>query len=581
MNENKNKNQNKNGSKGKRTTRGGKSSGSRRGNNNRRNGQNKAKEDQIPTDDKGIVTSDANRIVTGATDSNDVEWYSRITPLLDDVAGLSFSQVAGLPYDVYNKFKTSNFKSPDNGADHTPGMMHMRLMPTIGVTTRPDDAANVAAQQIYTTIRSKVKNTLKYDKTDVMLLIMAMDSAYMLYNALVRAYKTFKTVNYMNRYIPNDLLYVQGFAPDLAAHLADFKTQLDYFAYRLASVCIPNVYDIIKRHSWLFSHVYKDAEGDFAQMYLFIPDGVYVFKEGTDNKPNYLEYTLWETLFGISSGEKIKSVEQIRRAIDTVLAPILGSEDVGTISGNLLDAYGDGNLIKIMAVNEEPLEPVYNAEVLLQMSNATLPDLERNDVQSNQVANNITVNYSDLINGPYLVHQPTTPSTSVLAVTKRRLNYIDMKPTPGLNMVATRLVTQNAISNPNSLYSCGTEIVTECGIWTKAAGGGSTVGSGLGFWQIFGTLVGTADAAQGSWIGTANELCLLSQFDWHPPVFAYSADAATQYTFVGISQDTNTMILLDVDEIKRLNDVAVMSEFVTQGFPGQLANTGSLQSTAP
>ena len=254
---------------------------------------------------------------------------------------------------------------------------------------------------MYTIVRKANSGAVNYDKTDLMMTIIAMDNAYMLYEILLRAYRTIGKYDPNSRYMPDGLMFAQGFAPALQSELANFRGVLDLFCYQLGSINIPDEFDFIKRHSWMFTNVYADAASSKAQLYMYKPNGLYVWKEGSGNKPTYLEWTPWANLF--NTGEPISTVDQIQYAIDKVMQPILGSADIGTISGDIAKAFNESGMIQFQPVSQyEAIEPVYSMEVIQQMMNSFIVGTELHTGTTGKYnANDVYVDYSNTTSGPF------------------------------------------------------------------------------------------------------------------------------------------------------------------------------------
>lgn len=516
-------------------SRGGRSRNRNRGRNN--------KEMEVNIKDAKINTEDLPHIVSSAKGNNDPSWYTHIYPLVGDVASVPFNIPVG---NFFNPIISGDINET---ATIIPGILTLRLAPTCGTSTSPTSAVNIAAQQIYTLDRAKNSGATNYDKTDLMMTILAMDSAYMLFEDAVRAYKLLGSYNYMNRYLPNGLLQALGWDPkDLNGKMADFRAAINLFAYELASINVPDQFDFIHRHSWLFTNVYKDSNSSRAQMYAFVPDGFYKWTEGQDNEATHLEYVTR------NAGQTLESFIELKNSL---MQPLLGSQDVGTISGDLAKAFGEGGMIKIQPIEEHAfLEPVYNQEVLLQIANAVVYD----NIQYQNM--NIEVMLTDLTSGPYIYAQPSVVGSGnnqpkYRAAVKPFLNFPDGAAiTPENVLVATRLAS--ACDASGSIISSGTEIAVGMTVWSYA-----NTSTGL---QLIANVVGSNFklwATPG--LSQLTQELELSKFDWCPARY-YWAMLSNVETYMGTMIDINDYRLLESETIDNLNEVAVMSEFAVKDY---------------
>lgn len=559
-------------------------SNQRRNRNNRNN--KKPKETEINVQDTNINTEDLPHVITTSKKNNDPSWYTHIYPLVGDYASLPFAISNGLSYEIRsgitgvggsgNKYHEFPITTRYRAAGVTPGIMTFTIMPSIGVSDSPTSAPNIAAQQIYTLDRKANSGAVNYDKTDVMMTVVAMDSAYMLYEELLRVYRILGMYNYQNRYLPNALLESLGFSSKLTNHYSDLRGVLDQFAYQLGAVNIPDQFDFIHRHSWLFTNVYKDSESSKAQLYAYLPGYYYVWQEGQNEEPTILKLTSRSTLYGVANSAEtttlIETIDQIQTAINNIMIPILGSQDIGTISGDLAKAFGESGMIKISPVIEhEALNPIYSPEVIEQMSNASV---HRLTPQGNGC--DIRPNLDNLVAGPYLEHVPSfIASNSVLASIGRKhlLNYRMLSPSPENNMVATRLInTFESDRNKTgimSISSCGTEIVTDCKMWYFPYNTRTGQLNEHPFDQPFeqDRLLGIEDLTAETTtirtrtiVDTVQQMIVSSKFDNCPTQYIYSFTGAilvpgtNNLTIWGHVQDDNEYTMLDRQTIENLND---------------------------
>lgn len=551
---------------------------------------------EISVKNDSIAANSMPHVITDSKASNDPSWYTHIYPLAKDVASLSFNIPTGQIFDPtidagsnYPEgwdgekfFWTKASGMPNYGFNSVPGIMVMEVAPILGQCMDPNDAANLAAQQQYTLVRKANSGAINYDKTDLMMLNLAMDSAYMLYEYLLRGYRTFGMYKTMNRYMPDALLDAQGFSPSLYTQLANFRTLLDMFAYNLASINVPDQFDFIRRHSWLFTNVYKDSPLDKASMYLFRPDGFYVWTEGVDSQPTYLDYKARRALFGLIDTDLISSLDQIKNAIDTIMMPILGSQDVGTISGDLAKAFGEGGMIKIKPVEDhEALLPVFDMEVISQIENANIFHKPTN-LQ-------VTQHLDNTIAGPYLKQDVRLHTAdAVKRFIKPLLNLHIESPTPEDVVVATRFIGRVGaprISNDEAsisyfeVDSLGTEIITSCFVYQYSLLPGSETQRRIKTVSITQEvpvcdLVNVGAPIPGILAHNLAEIStVISAFAHHPTIYLIGAQTVQSTTvsspgvFAGTIQDYDNYVWLESDTIRNLNDAAVLSEFAVKDYP--------------
>lgn len=553
----------------------------KRSNNRQRKGKNYNVSDESTNDRRVSDSNQRPNVVTHATVDNDPKWYTNISPLVSDYASVPYSIPNGMPYKMVSKNSFSYVKTDGTKAvkdyEVTPGIMALDVAPIMGISVSDTSAPNLAAQQLYTKIRKANSGAINYDKTDVMMTVLAMDSAYMLYETLLRAYRMLGTYSAVNRYLPDGLLYASGFSPALAEDLTAFRGILDLFAYKLVTIPIPDQFDFIHRHSWLFTNVYKDDDINRAQLYLYKPSLLYVWTEGASSEElPYLKATPFLDLFE-TNGQPVSTLAQITKAIDKVMTPILGSQDIGTIAGDIMKAFGDAGMIQIKPAEDYAwLEPVYSEEVLIQMANASF----LNDGYYWEIKNwHIKVEPSNTITGPYLTQKlplgviTSTGSTSghfndvLRGLRNTILNMPSDNVTPELNMVATRLCftigVDPDVENGFCIESAGTEVVTRINIWTAES---DKNGNCMPM-----TAQSFVPLEQNRFTGLSWKfVSKWSKFKYKPTIYMFDSSDMSSATpvvwYEGHLQDDSNYTVLTDDQLRRMNDVAIMSEYTLASY---------------
>lgn len=536
----------------------------------------RSKEVEVDVARDRINRADLPHTVTTAMKNNDPSWYGHIYPVVNDVASLPFNQQTGL-YE--NVMPDSVNMAVEAGYNHKvqfdmtsrsiPGIMTFSVDPLV-VANGPTDPINVAAQQMYTLTRKANSGAINYDKTDLIMLVQAMDSAYMLYEDLLRVYRLFGSYDYMNRYLPDAVIAALGYSPSLRKQLSNFRGVLDMFAYQLASINIPDQFDFIHRHSWLFTNVYKDADNSRAQLYAYKMNGLYVWTEGVGDQPTHLEHVSRNTLFRQNQTPSyVSSLDDIQHAIDRVMQPLLGSQDVGTISGDLAKAFGDAGMINIRPVaDHESLFPVYDMEVINQMMNASIAPFVN--------FGNVNANYEDTTSGPYIEAHAYTPDVDFSTTHNYLLNYHGLEPTPEMNLVATRFMyvaSSKLESIPwgtgvgRRILSAGTEIISDCRVWVFDTNSQGIIDvDNPGDWELEQHVI-LSKTPESDFLH--NNISMLTMFDNHPTVYMYAQiGEAPNITdeLRGYLQDIDNHVWLTADDVVRLNQCAVLSEYAVKDY---------------
>lgn len=506
-------------------------------------------------------------IITNGSKDNDASWYMNLDNIAKDYATLPFSNVVGLPSVNERPGMGNVFGNPQSVA---PGLMTIKFIPTIGsVEEGPVSPINIAAQQIYTLVRSANSGRVNYDKTDLIMLIMAMDSAYMLYEDLLRAYRVLSTFNSVNRFYPLSILNGLGYSQTLQTRLADFRGLLDMFAYKLSAINIPDQLDVVKRHSWMCTNIYLDDENTKAQSYAFVPKWIYKWTEGVGDNPTKLVHTVLHP----NDTTTVLDYDDIATLIDTIMNPLLGSEDVGIMTGDMNKAFGEAGMIKIAPVEDyAALVPVYSKEVNLQIRNlfSTTGDISSTPNASGDIEQVLT----NTVTGPYvrqvLAHSSSESDYGLRKINRPILNFIDEDTTPENVMVATRLMSldnEAGSGGISTLHTYGTEVVDKMYIWQLNP---SQVLHATTFDQ-------DVSAQRGNVIGEPIQrmmevTSIISSFHSSPYNYMYvydrdnSSGVISNIAFCGTTANLCNYIYLEDETLRNIHRSAVMSLFTVKDY---------------
>lgn len=474
---------------------------------------------------------------------NDVSWYAKNDAMLRDAASYSYNSPLGkaIPWDSIYNVNSGNLDGYP--PDSIPGIDVLSFVPTIGVSVSSASPANLAAQNIYTYVRYMNSGSKNYDQADLMIYLLAMDSIYMVWNWLKRFYGYARIYSQKNMYMP------RGFAmgdcvnlEDAAANLADFRMQLNALAARISSFCVPAVMPLFIRHSWMVSNLYKDADNDKAQIYMFTPAIFYQYDEtGSQYGGKLVAKPLLKAITSLLTYSQI--VTQLNAAIDAIAY----SEDIGVMSGDILKAYGQDKLFKISPVEPDyEVIPVYNEEVLNQIHNSTL------------VNTSTSPGVLDITQDPntgYLIWNPTFNQESLIQL-QAFVNMPWNDVAPANTMVATRLTAlRKSVGNgKNQFLAVGSEFIKgRYMLWL--ADDGSYTRREYGNTIILNDTVGDDNNFAASIIAG------VSNFDWHPLMPILIDEGEKGFRLCGIVGDVTNYTVISGYSMEQLHTTALLSEF--------------------
>lgn len=527
----------------------------------------KSKKTEIDIPDSDINVADLG-IRGRSRKDNDVSWYAKNEALLRDSASFAYgiplgTAINSVPQANFSQFGGTTI-SATGLAKVIPGVCAVHFVPTIGMSDDTYSAANLAARNIYSFVRHANSGSANYDSPDLMMYLLATDSCFSFYAMMVRAYGLMRTYSATNRYLPKVLVESMRLNyNDLMTKLAEFRYFINQYAVKLGSLCVPGDMSYIERHIWMNSYVYTDSASWKAQNYLYVQDAFYTFVEQTEG-PGYLEYTDWVTNSGSNMG-----LNEIIAFANALIEPLLASEDIGIMSGDILKAFGRDNLFYVNMIAEDyTVLPAYSAEVLSQIENTIVLGEPSASTTLSTYSRNITQDVTGPTAGAIRQHffwevsattaTPGYRSQIAALALPRILNMHKDEVSAGDTMVATRMmniVTQLGYSTePSPGYAvweveqCGSEICVSVEISYIVPG----AARGRYNLNTYGIIVPTTQAS----ITQA----ALASFDWAPQfavVYYQSSGSQVQ----GYTTDFDNYTVLTSNDLTRMHDAALLSEF--------------------
>lgn len=321
---------------------------------------------------------------------NDTSYYSHNPELLNIAGKYSFASALGMYtpfgtdvnstvnsafdshlYRILNEQTTSTPLPLWASVLDVPGIMTLELSLVPGFSSGTTSAVNIAARNLYTATRKEQTGQFVFDAVDEMMFAITMDNLNCFYVWMQRLYGIMNNYQVLNRYVPDALIRANHVDPvDLRKHKADLLYYMEQFAVYVRAYPIPTEMSYFKRHAEMFANVYKDGEGDKAQLYCFVPAGFWAFNEtfSTADKGS-LSYQPLTVQTG-STIFKLLSFDEITALGDRLLTGVISSQDAGNISAAMLKAFGYDSYAFGSTDWTYKVEPVYNEEILMQIHNA-------------------------------------------------------------------------------------------------------------------------------------------------------------------------------------------------------------------
>lgn len=524
--------------------------------------------------------------------SNDVSWYTKNPALLVAAGQFPYPYRPGMDLQVGNLVgydpKTGAQSNYTWGKFTMPGIITIHWVPTFGRSATATDPGSIAGKEIYAKVRAAFSGSLDADAPDFMTYLLCLDSVFSYIAWLKRIYRVLTIWTPDNYLLPDTLLKAMDIPakaiPIFRANMTQFWQLINELVLMSRKFTCPALMDVMNRHYWMSDNVYADDATLNSQMYVFNPEGFYIYNELDDPNntgikvPGASIAPLFTNLFSEpSDGSNPISVERLYNFGRSMIDAMVAWDDAYTINGYLARAYQGVPQFVVDELEQRPtFTPVYNPEVLAQIENVqTLPMCFSNLVYASQTGSsdvewmnvlqdpktNAFLSLSDFTvrfdNGATGADISLNDTRSELISGSMLLNpYISSRsvaPQVADNVVASRLKTCMKLtptSDPKVFTChviCGTEIVT------KLTYNGATtfaMSTDIPEDYFFGSATGITTIRRNLWnISTA---------DWHPLFRMVRVNSGEQgIRFMG---DIHNLTVISQDDLENLHKVCIYSE---------------------
>lgn len=507
---------------------------------------------------------------THVSETNDIAWYDKNPALLKAAASLPYGYPVGDPVNLENQqYNPTNHKLPVH--NRMPGILTIDVVPGPGVSDGHVGgeiaAVNVASRDIYSFVRYANSGHSNYDPADLMMYMLAIDEIYMEIADAQRIYGIINLINPQNRFVPKYLVQALGWNyDDLIANLAQFRFAINSAAARIAALNMPMGFPYFDRHRWLFSNIYVDGTSPKAQLLAF-KKVIFRTYDETGDQGSKLVVTKRPGLYTLDSWST---------DVTNMINAVVGSEDCGIISGDILKAFGTDKCYSAQYMPDNYfVVPSYDEEVMSQISNATVFE----------GFSNLDISQDPSINKGTIVYNPR-------AVVKTGIEVPDINPacgnqilsfqkdtvTPEDTIIGSRLTAM--LSAAGSIYdkatsaficpvrSCGSEIAVGAHLWVFNSYNHGKLGSLSAPTFMF----RLRDSSPNPILPSGNPFDVISglaKFRFHHPIVV--TEAVVQNGALADMQDSGVHYIRDIDtyttvnevELNNMHEQCILSEFST------------------
>lgn len=442
-------------------------------------------------------------------------------------------------------------------ANPVPGVMAFAWVPTFGnyackppVTvaspydpstsvklTPPPIAMNQSSNSTYSFVMHANSRSYDWTAPDLNILCQAGIEVFSIITAMKRAFGFARSIREETLYRPEAVLAALGFNyDDLRNNLGQAWWDLNNLIVQTRQIWVPDVFPILNRRIEMNTNIYKDAEGEYSQLYLYVQSRYYSYDSTATKSGGGLRFvkdsTGAEFKPGVTAGYSTSGVQQNVykwkewvNVCQSMIDALIDSEDRGNIYGNLLAAYGSEHIIAIPEVEVDyRIEPAYSPEISMQIENTM--------ILSRDLAPIGLVQFADKLYPVYNDGTSRTGSRTVSAARQHILNFhVTSDVTPEMILLATRFQSLGVfpaqiplLDNKTDLpklgrawvpYSAGSEIVVSSVIIADPNGStdwSSAANNMKGTMTFAGYYVATGERSSAN----ADYWYASMAFDWHP-----------------------------------------------------------------
>lgn len=306
--------------------------------------------------------------------SNNLEWWKNYPALTDNVTNLPFNWIPGRRLELTNN-------NPNEVETKVGSIAIAKYMPTIGHSESDADAFNTQIRQLWLDMHRKYRGIGKYEKSDLGMMILAVNSLFSTIAKFERIYGVINTYHVGNRVVPNGLKDALGIDIDLEMNLADFRYLLNLYIAKAKQLCLPKGLSILEADVTNLSNLFKDSANERAFIFGFDTTkfGVYASEFGDPNGTPQIGSCVKFCDFGqymngsTPSGDAAFMKTDIADILEKQVSLLLNDEDIAIMCSDLLAAYGPENVMTLSDLPEDyKVEPVHDYERLVQFHNLTI-----------------------------------------------------------------------------------------------------------------------------------------------------------------------------------------------------------------
>lgn len=474
---------------------------------------------------------------------NDVNWYNRYPELLEAAARIATPYRAG---SIIETGKTMG---------DIPGVMKISWIPNFGVSDSSRSPINQVARELYARVRAKYSADLDAEGADFVCYIGALDGIFTYIAWLKRVYRFTRMWTPENYAYPMQLIAGSGLTEQtfnaLRMHRVELYGGINELIYRVHTFICPAVFDMLNRHVWMTDNIFLDSEKLYGQTYMFNPTAVFKFEELPVIGGAAGDLASGLTMQKLPSGTK--TLTELLQFGDDLITALANWSEAKTINGYFLRVFENEPIFRMPNLAEDEVQlPVYSEEVLSQIENTfsasiANPQTDAVSFAKCQVAQD--TDFRLITQSTVTVSGSPNASAELLTIAQHYMNFhhgLDAVPDV---IVASRMHGHFTLEQSTGAYNIVCQGATEIALDIVLCG--YSPSTGIVSLAHLPQLRRTSNQEVGSLFDTMS-------FDWHPFMYAYSADASPATVYFG--GDCDLFTVLPVSQLLEMHKVALFSE---------------------
>lgn len=314
-------------------------------------------------------SEDTGKLAVWKDGPNDPIWRCSDKTMTSLVANLPFGLAAGIPQKIQvNATSTKVFAQP--------GILTIHTLLTMGESNDYNSALNLCSRKVYSFVRHANSGSKNYEAADLTIYFASIMQILGLLGWLQRLLAVIDKYSITNRYKPTVIIESMGVDyDDILSHQPQLKWLVAWLGRAVGSLAFPQL-PIFQAAYEAFKYIIIDKTSPKPQLYMYNPYAFGEFSPTGEQTGSSLYYKCVDT-YAAADGWKLPysdtrmTYADLNQFAHHLMDVLLGDEDCGIMSGDILKAFAQSGLFVPQAFGEyDPY--IESPEVLQQIHNLSI-----------------------------------------------------------------------------------------------------------------------------------------------------------------------------------------------------------------